>query len=82
MLPYAEDYMPLVWKFQQDNDKNYSKIGSERKMSEWPSQSPDVNPIENLWSELKRQIFKQASSNKTQLWENIEKAWYNIPIET
>lgn len=34
---------------------------------EWPSQSPDLNPIKNLWQDLKTAVHKRCSSNLTEL---------------
>lgn len=89
MLPYAEDNMPVRWHFQHDNDpKHSSKLVkswlSHQQVSvlQWPSQSPDLNPIENLWGELKRSLAKETFQNKHQLWSAIERAWNAIPVET
>lgn len=89
MLPYAEENMPLRWTFQQDNDpKHSSRLVAawfqEQRVTtlQWPSQSPDLNPIENLWSELKRQLSKRISTNKEHLWRNVQEIWSSIPVAT
>jgi len=89
MLPYAEENMPLRWVFQQDNDpKHTSKLvkawftENEVNVMSWPSQSPDLNPIEHLWGELKRRIGTKTFRNAEELWQYVQKTWYEFPVPT
>ncbi len=48
---------------------------------EWPSQSPDLNPIEHLWRDLKMAVHLWSPSNLTEL-ENLQRRMAeNPPIQ-
>ena len=49
---------------------------------EWPSQSPDLNPIENLWQVLKSRGMARKPTNLTQLEVFAKEEWAKIPRET
>ena len=47
----------------------------------WPPNSPDLNPIENLWSIIKQRVDADGKqySSKDALWEAIKQAADSIP---
>lgn len=88
MLPYAEENMPLKWVYQQDNDpKHTSKLVKEWfrvnkvDVMPWPAQSPDLNPIENLWADVKQKVSEKKPSNVEALWNTVRDAWQQIPLK-
>ncbi len=46
---------------------------------EWPSQSPDLNPIEHLWIDLKMTVHRWFPSNMTELERICKEQWQKIP---
>jgi len=86
LLPYSEENLPLNWIFQQDNDpKHASRLvrqwltDNQVNIMDWPSQSPDLNLIENLWAVVDRAVKKKNSGNLNELYRNIVECWNNIP---
>ena len=48
------------------------------KVLELPTQSPDINPIENLWAELKKRVRARRPTNLTQLHYLCQEEWATI----
>lgn len=70
------------WYFLHDNDKKFhSKVVQEWLHTagvtclEFPPYSPDLNPIENLWAILAREVEKKNSSTVEELQEVVDQVW-------
>jgi transposase len=77
------------WRLQMDNDpKHRSRVAKQLLSNEvpelldWPSNSPDVNPVENLWSIIKRRVEKRKPINLDELDKFLHEEWAKIDLVT
>ena len=87
LIPNARRQFGRRWRLQQDNDsKNKSRLAQQFLSSEvpqvidWSSNSPDANPVENLWSIIKRRVEKQKTTTLEELNKFLHEGWVKIDV--
>ncbi len=75
--------------FQHDNDPKHTFKTTTAllkklrvKVMDWPSMSPDLNPIEHLWGILKQNVEERKVSNIHQLRDIVMEEWKRTPEAT
>jgi|Laugresu1bdmlbdd_1035124.scaffolds.fasta_scaffold28751_1 transposase len=93
LIPYIKeikDELGMEMEFMQDNApchkaSEVTEYLRKKKISvlPWPPQSPDLNPIENLWHCVKQRRYKKypMPSTKDELIEQVFEIWGNLEPE-
>ncbi|CAB5330701.1 unnamed protein product [Rhizophagus irregularis] len=92
-IPTVKSHVKKIKKnffFQEDNAPVHTaKIArsfltsSNIELFPWPAQSPDMNPIENIWSYIEVKIRQRDSqpSSVSQLKQWVKKEWDAVPAD-
>ncbi len=89
MLPSADKlYEDADFIFQQDLAPAHTTKGTKSWFNDhgvtvldWPANSPDLNPIENLWGIVKRKMRDTRPNNADDLKAAIKATWASITPE-
>ena len=88
LIPFIRSTYPDSHRFMQDNDPKHTSrtarqfFGDER-INWWktPPESPDANPIENLWHEMKEFIRREVKpTTKAELVTGIKHFWNTVDV--
>ncbi len=87
MLPSADKlYGDADFIFQQDMAPAHTAKGTKSWFNDhgvtvldWPANSPDLNPIENLWCIVKRKMRDTRPNNADELKATVKETWASIP---
>jgi len=88
LLPFLREVYPDTHRFMADNDPKHTSNAAKKFLLEnhvnwWrtPAESPDCNPIENLWHELKEYLRREVKPRtKQELIDGIRAFWETVDI--
>lgn len=77
-----------AWIFQQDGASAHTAKSVKTWLDEqeiscipWPARSPDLNPIENIWSWMDSNLVTSSITRPEELSAELERLWLAIPKE-
>ncbi|GFW79595.1 transposable element Tcb1 transposase [Trichonephila clavipes] len=88
VLPYLQSLATAIC--QQDNWQPHVTrivqrffVNHQIELLPSPALSPDLSPIENLWSRVAQRLTQitPPAATKDQLWQRVEAAWSAVPQE-
>ncbi|UYV81499.1 hypothetical protein LAZ67_20001366 [Cordylochernes scorpioides] len=86
VLPYLQGLSTAI--FQQDNARPPMTrivqrffVNRQIEFHLWPARSPELSPIENMWSMVAQRLTQITSPAATpdQLWQSVDAVWYAVP---
>jgi hypothetical protein len=81
------------WTFQQDNDPTHKRATAViqqfsnqhttpvQLLQPWPGNSPDLSPIENVWSYVDRKLKARVINNLQEFKTAVQEELANLPSE-
>lgn len=90
LLPTARQFFRRGhgWIFQQDNASAHTALSVKEWFERqritvlpWCARSPDLNPIENLWSYIDHRLLNYKVTSIEHLKQVLNDEWLKVPIE-
>ncbi|GFX99916.1 transposable element Tcb1 transposase [Trichonephila clavipes] len=87
-LPYLQGLATAI--FQHDNVRPHGThivqrffVNHQIELLPWPARSPDLSPIENMWSMVAPRLIQitPPAARPDQLFQRVEAAWSAVPQE-
>ena len=87
LKPSAQKMKLKKFVFEHDRDPKHTARLTQQWLRDnkidvldWIGQSPDLSPIENLWTALERRVNRRHPKNKQDLWYVLQQEWNAIDL--